>query len=274
MSIVLLGCRTAAGVASLVLSCQLFAQSYSPLYAPKSTNLQQWTCINESTGAPIPGASWYISDYGWFAGTNDHLHYTTPPTSTESPTSGTADGSGNFQFNLNPSLIGQAEYYEVTCQKAGYNAGSAELDYAVGYTIYWVSQPGTLYQIGGNTTNHGDNTGDHWMMSSPAYGIYYTAIAYLNAYNKGNQVCDNDMALPFGGKFDINDNWTTPHVAHDIGSAVDIAITSSQCPANYVVKNPSAFVNLCISNGAVGGVSYAGSKDIHCNWVNPNIYPH
>jgi hypothetical protein len=115
------------------------------------------------------------------------------------------------------------------------------------------------------------------MMSTPAYGIYYTSTAYVSLYNPGALVCDNDMALPFGGKFDIHipNNWMSPHASHDRGSAVDIAVTSSQCPSAYVVTNPSAFLSLCLSNGAVGGgVSYAGTNDIHCNWLNPSTYPH
>lgn len=95
-------------------------------------------------------------------------------------------------------------------------------------------------------------------------------------YNPGNLVCDNDMALPFGGKFDTQDNWTSPHVAHDRGSAVDIAVTSNQCPAQDVVTNGSAFLSLAVGtyHAQPYPISYAGSKDIHVNWLNPNTYPH
>lgn len=84
------------------------------------------------------------------------------------------------------------------------------------------------------------------------------------------------MALPFGDKFDIKQNWTSPHVAHDRGSAVDIAVTSTQCPSAYVVTNPTAFLNLAVNtyNAVAYPVSYAGANDIHINWLNPSTYPH
>jgi hypothetical protein len=35
------------------------------------------------------------------------------------------------------------------------------------------------------------------------------------------------MALPIGGKFDIDQNWDSPHFWHDRGMAVDINTTDS-----------------------------------------------
>jgi hypothetical protein len=264
----------------VLFGCTLFAQSYSPMYAPASGNLQQWVCVYYDTNVPIPGAVWFIDYYntGYFSGTNDHLHYgSVAPATQYVPSSGSADGYGNFSFSVYPTLIGHAEFYSVACGPPEGEATEATQEYAVGYNdIYWVSVPGTLYQVGGNTSGHGDNTGDHWMQTTPAYGIYYTALAYLSAYNPGQQVCVNDMALPFGGKFDYMDNWTSPHMAHDIGSAVDLAVNAGQCPSSYVISNPAAFVNLAVSMfGAVGGgVSYYNSTDIHINFVDPSTYPH
>jgi len=38
----------------------------------------------------------------------------------------------------------------------------------------------------------------------------------------GNKLSVNDMSLPAGGLFDINDNWGTPHSTHRVGTSVDI----------------------------------------------------
>lgn len=61
----------------VLFGCTLFAQSYSPMYAPASGNLQSYTCDYVGTNIPIPGAVWWIDYYntGYFNGTNDHLHY-------------------------------------------------------------------------------------------------------------------------------------------------------------------------------------------------------
>ena len=289
---------SAAGVAALVLfvTSGLHGQSYSPLYNPVTGNPQYWQCYDESTGQPIPGAYWQVDAQGYWAGSNDHLHYSpTPPISTVSPLYGYADGAGNFSFELVTTLIGQAEFYDLTCSAPGYEGDSAEWEYGVGYNdIFYVGHPEIFYQTGGNTTNHGDNSGNHWMMNyndcpgstvhvCSAYLIYYTSIAYVDLYNAGELVCDNDMALPYGGKFDINNSsgtplapWASPHLAHDRGSAVDIAVTSTQCPSQYVVTDPADFLSLAVNryNAVAYPVSYYGSKDIHCNFVNPNTYPH
>lgn len=197
-----------------------------------------------------------------------------PPRSNYSPSSGNADGDGFVSFSLLPTLVAHEEYYTVYCVNPGGQAVPAALEFGVGYSdLYWVSQP-VFYQTGGNTTNHGDNTGDHWMQSGPANQIYNTAVQYLNMYNPGRQICTNDMALPYGGKFDIHDDWKSPHAAHDRGSGVDVNFTRNQCPS-YNLVYPSQFLNVCLANGSVGGgVSYYDSNDVHCNFLNPNNYPH
>src|SRR5487761_734302 len=179
----------AAATLCLSLGWTLSAQSYTPLYGPATVNSQQWVCIDESTGYPVPGAQWWIYNGGaaYYFHTNDHLHDSpSHPVSGISPTSGTADGNGNFSFSLYPSYVGQAEAYYLYCGADGYIADNVLFEYAVGYTIYWVDHPGIQYQIGGNAPGmHGDNTGNHWMQSAPAYGVYYTAVAWINDQNPG-----------------------------------------------------------------------------------------
>ncbi len=113
------------------------------------------------------------------------------------------------------------------------------------------------------------------MQSVPAYGYYYAASEYVSQYNGGNPICANDMALPFGGKFDIQDSWASPRVSHDRGSAVDTAVTTTNCGSANVVTNGNAMVQACINHQELAANSYyLAGVAVHCNWDNPSSYPH
>lgn len=260
--------------AAYLIATPLCAQSYAILYAPQSSNSETWVCADQNNN-PIPYAAFTVTN-GVYLYTNSHEHDDiSHPFSSASPSSGYADGSGNFTFSVNTTLVGQAESEHLQCSNGNGTAYGAE-DFGVGYSdIYWDDHPEEYIQIGGSTTGHGDNTGNHWMQTTPAYGYYYAVGSYIANYNSGNPVCANDMALPYGGKFDIQDNWTSPHLSHDRGSAVDTATSAGQCPSANVVTNTSAFLLACVQNGAQSyPTSQVDPYDVHCNWTNPSAYPH
>ena len=142
-------------------------------------------------------------------------------------------------------------------------------DYGVGYSgLVYIDNSNIFYQTGGNTTNHGDNTWNHYMTVNAATGLQKTAVAYINSYNPGQKVCINDMALPIGGKFDIHDDWQSPHISHDEGTAADVAASAGQCPASYIV-NLNTFKNLCVSVGNASAThSITEGNHVHCRWTN------
>jgi hypothetical protein len=84
------------------------------------------------------------------------------------------------------------------------------------------------------------------------------------------------MGLPYGGKFDYKKTWTSPHLAHDRGSAVDVATAAGQCPSAYVVIFPNTFLDICINmfHAKPYPISQIDPLDVHCNWVDPATYPH
>lgn len=261
-------------VACACVQAALLAQSYSPLFGPASANSQQWQCLDQYN-QPIPWAYFTVSP-GVYLYTNGHFHANPGPIfSSVSPSSGYANGNGVFGFQIYTTLTGRAEALGITCSNP-YGSVSRLFDYAVGYNdIWWNNHPEVWILIGGNTTGHGDNTFNHWMQTMPAYGIWNTAWAWVNTYNPGGTICVNDMALPYGGKFDIYQNWISPHASHDRGSAVDVATTSNQCPPASVVTNPDAFLQLCVANGAKPyPISQVDPADVHCNWTDPATYPH
>jgi hypothetical protein len=279
--------RTLALPAVLSTVVPLLGQSYSPLLDPVSAQTEYFTCVVEGTNPPQPdpNAPW-SGETGYFTATNADFHGDDPsspiaPYSTISPSSGTADSSGNFSFFLTTTIIGQAEWLTLSC---GDNPDPADYGWAVGYgDVYYNDHPDIWIKIGGSDTGgdsgHGTTAYNRYMQlydpnSGPAYGLYYATIEYLNNHPGVNQVCTNDMALPFGGKFDIHKDWTTPHIAHDRGTAADVAgPNSAQCPvANRVVI--SDFINACIDNGAVAANSIPEGNHAHCNWASPSTYPH
>jgi hypothetical protein len=64
--------------------------------------------------------------------------------------------------------------------------------------------PNSLWTLtGGDTTNHGDNNFNHWATSALSNGIFQTASDFLFEHPEVGQIALNDMALPIGGRFDI-----------------------------------------------------------------------
>lgn len=170
---------------------------------------------------------------------------------------------GQFEtVSVNPSDCDNGEE-GVTCFETNF-------DYAVGYQSFvYIANSNIFYQTGGNTTGHGDNTFNHWMTVNAATGLQQAATSYINQYNPSQEVCINDMALPIGGKFDIKDNWQSPHASHDQGTAADVAVASSQCPAQNEVS-ANFFLASCVANGALSQNSiietYGASVHVHCRW--------
>lgn len=140
------------------------------------------------------------------------------------------------------------------------------MDYASGYNnIYYVEERPEFFHPGGNTTNHGGNEYNHWMTSSAAYGIYYSVLDYL-AYNPSQErVSLNDMGLPYGGKFDIQQNWTSPHITRDKGTAVDIGGNGGA----YSIPNAdqSIFLAFCRNHNAAEAIQEnvgTPNQHLHC----------
>ena len=172
---------------------------------------------------------------------------------------------------LTTTQIGQFETVSVTptdCDngETGETCIETNFDYAVGYpSLVYIGSSNIFYQTGGNTTNHGDNTFNHWMTVNAATGLQQAATNYINSYNPGQEVCINDMALPLGGKFDIQDNWQSPHISHDQGTAADVAVSSGQCNSNYWV-NSAFFINECVAAGSLARNTINEGNHVHCRW--------
>lgn len=225
-------------------------------------------------------------------GTNGHEHFSPAPPSSTIKCSGPSQYcqysgystvySGNTQIytttwpslsvevRLSPGSVGQAERIAVTAQNTGWGNYA---DYVVGYNdIYWTDHPEIWVQIGGNTTQHGDNRYNHWMKTSAAYGLYDCTLEYLRQVPEQVYICTNDMSLPFGGLFDLNRDWNKPHTFHRKGDSADIAMTANQCSYPVSAANAQTFLTLCMSRfnalpiqGSCGGSCIEGNH-LHFRW--------
>lgn len=244
------------------------------MYSPRSSN-QLWVYCIDSLGQIVWDCNvtyWT----GYYIYTNAHLHDSPrAPESTVSPGGWTCSGC---QITLETTKIGLAEKLMHRPNTEFGTTGT--YNYAVGFTdIYWVEEKtiapnnGRWVHVGGGTTGHGGNEYNHWMEQGAAYGIYYTINDFATAYPEQTRVCVNDMALPFGGKFDIYRSWDSPHQWHDRGLAVDIATTGGNaCPTQGSGGIPTGladvFVRQCLNQGADPARTHSVSNHIHCNWYD------
>lgn len=82
------------------------------------------------------------------------------------------------------------------------------------------------------------------------------------------KIAVNDMALPFGGVFDIYFNWQIPHETHYRGTAVDVRGNDR----TYAVPDhlQQEFIDLC--HEPFGAIEYliedrgTPNQHIHCRW--------
>ena len=257
-----------------------FAESASGIspqatYAPSSTTTLYAFCLDENGYLTACNLSLSVAVY---VNTNGHYHtFPPPPNSDISPSSGYTGSypTLNMPVTLTTTQVGQFEtiVLDATGCAEGEICSETNYNYAVGYTgLVYIGNSNIFMQTGGNTTSHGDNTFNHYMTVNAATGLQQAATAYINNYNPGQKICINDMALPMGGKFDIKDNWQSPHASHDQGTAADVAVASQQCrPASYEV-NANLFLTSCIAKGALFGNSiietHGTSIHVHCRWPN------
>lgn len=88
---------------------------------------------------------------------------------------------------ISTTQVGQIESLSVSDDD---NGSSTHYDYGVGYLgLVYIDNSSIFYQIGGNTTNHGDNTWNHYMTVNAATGLQKAADFYINTYNPGQKVC-------------------------------------------------------------------------------------
>ena len=144
------------------------AQSFSPMFAPMSNQKFTAYCY-DVYGNKVPYCDVVVYT-GYYEGSNGHFRSSSGHTySSVSPSSGNTGAMG-LPVTVTTTLIGEAEAVVACAVGTG---GCNGPNYGIGYSdLDWNYHSNIWIQTGGNTTNHGDNTYDHWMQSAPAIDIY------------------------------------------------------------------------------------------------------
>ncbi len=157
----------------------------------------------------------------------------------------------------------------------------ANLDLGVvGYTpIYWVEEKPEYIHVGFTRQHVNSNSYNHWMQPTAAYGIWNATKDYISRHPEQGRMALNDMALPFGGLFDIAGLWRPSHWNHQYGTAVDVRARSANHPplGEYSLPDDPAlhdqFLDDCTNRGAIIAQRENTGKEnqhIHCEWPNYN----
>jgi len=141
---------------TVIVACCAHGQTYSPLFAPSSSNNGTAYC-RYANGSRVPNCYMRLFT-GVYLNTNGHLHDDpSHPISSVSPASGISDNNGNLAITVTTTIVGQAETVLVNDYFAGLWNNT---DYAVGYTLYWAggnssgSQVGFLQKSSGHGQKH------------------------------------------------------------------------------------------------------------------------
>jgi hypothetical protein len=252
--------------------------TYTTTYKPSSLTTLYAACL-DTQGYSIPGASISLANT-YTANTGAHFHPTTGnhPKSTYSPDHGVADSSGNLQVQLTTTIVGQDEDTTIQCTYNGQTVQN-HIYFSVGHIdIHYNDHPTIWYQVGGDTTGHGSNAYNHWMETNSAYNLYYATNDYLFLFpdTPDGKLADNDQGLPWGGIFDLNQDWNPPHEYHQRGTAADMR--NNMGLYSIPVSRTNYFIRACWDHGAeLAQVEYDDPNDsdtsvydirrhVHCHW--------
>lgn len=142
--------------------------------------------------------------------------------------------NGAVVFNFNPTDTSGTHTITATCDGCT-NTATANVDVKVeglwpisGSVYYALTEDGSSKVIG-STTEHSSN---HYVIGEAQQQLWRLAQAFYE-YQLQNGVASptllhlNDASLKWGGLFDKDGDWDTPHKEHRRGSVIDIRANSS-----------------------------------------------
>jgi hypothetical protein len=228
------------------------------LYNPETTNLAYAYCVN-SAGEVVPNCDVTLSN-GYYFSTAQHNHTNASrPVSTLMPTAGNT-GSVGLPVLISTTQVGQVEGVFVCADLC-----SVTIVY-VGYFDFADLASGSNYVLIGATTIHPNN---HWGTSATLTGIQNVASTYHSEYPANAVIAINDIGLPIGGIFDLNENWVGPHDSHGPGRAVDVRGNGRTNSVPRIPAVQSRFREICKLKGATLALHEAvgtTNEHFHCQW--------
>jgi len=141
---------------------------------------------------------------------------------------------------------------------------SADLTVRVPGLILLYDYPDYI-KVGGTQNHHGppdwQEDHNHFCMPEVANAIFEIAEEYVDS--GGERIYINDLSLPYGGLFDIEGNWDTPHNSHRKGENADIAGNCVIHPPN----RPEERGRFCRENQMINIIDVvARNLNLQINW--------
>lgn len=193
--------------------------------SPGGSTLVTVTAVDAS-GSPQPGVGITLTAEA-VAGSGGHGHEVGRPTGTfsgagithASPAHGTTGPDGKLAATYKATEFGGVETIKAHLTDTPSVSTSAALEVRV-KDLFLAPTSGVplRYNFTGDTSSH---TTNHYASTFTVTGTTTAAVSYFN--RTGSHILGiNDMALVFGGLFDIGGDWRPPHSLHREGRSVDV----------------------------------------------------
>ncbi len=134
-----------------------------------------------------------------------------------------------------------------------YNDHSVKFIHCVYQDVYSELGTGTGYTLIGSLPEHPSN---HFGTSALLTALAALGVAY-HAADSTTNLGYNDMSLPWGGAFDIGQNWKAPHCGHRIGRTIDIRTRTLN-------KAQRAKLEAALKKNGFGIYKHADGSHWHC----------
>jgi hypothetical protein len=171
------------------------------------------------------------------------------------------DGNANFTFKA-PVVSGEHTVTAACISPACDNTDSGKIYVKVPELHEIPADPALYVLIGGEANKkHHDN---HYLTSSALDQLFVLVINYHVRYPNEPVLHLNDASLVWGGQFDIDGDWDTPHVGHQRGVAIDIR--ANEADGNIPASLFDSFRDLVSTTKTIlsGRVISAVAK-MHCS---------
>jgi hypothetical protein len=211
-----------------------FAVSVSPSsVAPQSTSGTTSATVSVTPVEEVPSGGCVVSlsvEAVEYSGGHDHGNNNpVRPTGTLSQTQLTF-ASGSTAAQTVTYTSGEVAGTETIAATVNETGETYETSVDVKVTVLGALQSSTYYRLTGQTSYHSDN---HYVEAGTYDGITGVAKEFFDFFSATLGI--NDASLKWGGLFDINGDWSTPHSWHRKGTSVDI----DGCALSTVDDNPN-----------------------------------
>lgn len=246
------------------------ASSVRPLTAERGV---AW--CKDASGNRLPNRTVTLSNgYRPYTGGHNHDVGTRPTSAYGSLSSrgGTYSGYSGYSFTFTASRVGQTEWIKACC---GQNCKTGNIQ--VRYPDLSVYSGHSTNVFIGQTSTHRNNHYGTALLKNAISRITRQYRDEFDCYDEYEPVGVNDMALEFGGVFDLYPwegeakQWTPGHKAHDRGKAVDFRCKAKKYRQRnsiiYDAEIINRFQEICARHGlrfTIREKEGTSNEHIHC----------